>query len=124
MEALAVVLILAAIAYILYRWSSQKDTINCPSCGDNVNLYADKCPSCGHEKGEALKERLDEVEQISEEVESVRTESEPEDEDEEEVVDEETPDGEIESAEEHVCSQCGKEFDSEQGLNIHKGMKH
>lgn len=37
---------------------------------------------------------------------------------------EETEDEEEEETEGHTCEQCGKTFDTERGLNIHKAQKH
>jgi len=54
MKLIAIVLILAALVYILYLWSKRKDQISCPSCGARVNIYAEECPHCGHEKGEPV----------------------------------------------------------------------
>lgn len=47
---MAIVLLLAALAYVLYLWSKRKEQIPCPSCGARVNMYGDECPHCGHEK--------------------------------------------------------------------------
>lgn len=54
-RAVAIILVLAALAYLLYLWSKRKDQIPCPSCGARVNIYADECPHCGHKKGESVK---------------------------------------------------------------------
>ncbi|MDY6766416.1 MAG: hypothetical protein SVW77_03535 [Candidatus Nanohaloarchaea archaeon] len=109
MSTLAVVIILAAVAYILYRWNARRNQIHCPNCGDRIDLYADECPHCGYQKGEALKERLEEAQGLQEDIEEAAAE-----------------DGSEEAADEgeHVCGECGASFDSERGLNIHKGMKH
>lgn len=56
MRAVAIVLVLAALVYLLYLWSKRRDQIPCPSCGARVNIYADKCPHCGHQKGEKVEE--------------------------------------------------------------------
>ncbi len=56
MRAVAIVLVLAALVYLLYLWSKRRDQIPCPSCGARVNIYANKCPHCGHEKGEKVEE--------------------------------------------------------------------
>jgi len=56
---IAIVLLLAALAYVLYLWSKRKDQIPCPECGARVNIYADKCPHCGHQKGEDVEESVD-----------------------------------------------------------------
>ncbi|MDY6761990.1 MAG: hypothetical protein SVY41_03000 [Candidatus Nanohaloarchaea archaeon] len=111
METLAVVIILAAIAYILYRWNARRNQIHCPNCGERIDLYADECPHCGYQKGEALKERLEEAQDLEEEMESI-------------AEDGETVEEEEEAAGDHVCDQCGESFDSERGLSIHEGMKH
>lgn len=97
LEVLAVVIVLAALAYIFYIWSKRRNQIECPQCGARINVYADECPYCGHEKQglEEFKPEMDEPEGSSQE-----------------------DDGE------HVCGECGKAFDSGQGLNIHKGMQH
>lgn len=65
MQTAAVVVILAALAYILYLWSKRRNQIRCPSCGAWVDITADRCPSCGHTKGatgldEADAERVEE----------------------------------------------------------------
>lgn len=52
MQAIAVVVILAALAYILYLWSKRGEMIECPNCGTSIDVYADACPNCGHAKGE------------------------------------------------------------------------
>lgn len=49
---LAVVLLLALFAYLMYIWSKRRDQIACPACGGSVDLYADECPYCGHKKGD------------------------------------------------------------------------
>ncbi len=54
LRALAVVLLLAALAYLLYVWSKRRNMIDCPSCGAKVHLYDDQCPYCGHEKGDVV----------------------------------------------------------------------
>ncbi len=56
MKLVAIVLILAALVYILYLWSKRKDQISCPSCGARVNIYAEECPHCGHQKGEPVED--------------------------------------------------------------------
>lgn len=56
MRAVAIVLVLAALVYLLYLWSKRRDQIPCPSCGARVNIYADECPHCGHQKGEKVEE--------------------------------------------------------------------
>lgn len=56
MKLIAIVLILAALVYILYLWSKRKDQIPCPSCGARVNIYAEECPHCGHQKGEPVED--------------------------------------------------------------------
>ncbi|MDY6768810.1 MAG: hypothetical protein SVW02_01750 [Candidatus Nanohaloarchaea archaeon] len=106
-ETLAVVIILAAVAYILYRWNARRNQIHCPNCGDRIDLYADECPHCSYQKGEALKERLEEAQDIEEQV--------------ADASDEDNEDG---AEGDHVCSECGESFDSERGLSIHEGMKH
>lgn len=62
MRLIAVVLILAALAYILYLWSKRKDQIECPACGARVNIYAEECPHCGHKKGEPVEKEPVETE--------------------------------------------------------------
>ncbi|MDY6770037.1 MAG: hypothetical protein SVU88_03620, partial [Candidatus Nanohaloarchaea archaeon] len=99
---------LAALAYILYRWNARRNQIHCPNCGDRIDMYADECPHCGYQKGEALKERLEEAQDIEDAVDEAAGGS----------ADDEAAGGD------HVCGECGEEFDSERGLNIHKGMKH
>lgn len=54
MQALAVVAILAALAYVLYLWNKRRETIECPGCGARIDVYADECPHCGHAKGEPV----------------------------------------------------------------------
>lgn len=83
MKLIAIVLILAALVYILYLWSKRKDQISCPSCGARVNIYAEECPHCGHQKGEPV-----DTEQASEPAESASAEP---DIDYEEVVQETIP---------------------------------
>lgn len=61
MKLIAIVLILAALAYILYLWSKRKDQIPCPSCGARVNIYAEECPHCGHRKGEPVEEESEDM---------------------------------------------------------------
>jgi len=112
-ETLAVVIILAAVAYILYRWNTRRNKIHCPNCGDRIDLYADECPHCGYQKGEALKERLEEAQDIQDAVDDTGGEDDGGD-DEDDAADES----------DHVCGACGESFDSERGLNIHKAMKH
>lgn len=154
MRAIAIVVLLAALAYLLYLWSKRRDQIKCPSCGTRVNMYAEECPSCGHEKGEAVSEEsepagtqggeeeddlgpaeedIEDTVPSEEEVsETLGGEAEDDEEyDKEEVdepaEDEEDEDADVDKAEDvvsHACEECGAEFDSERGLNVHRGMKH
>ncbi|MFB6076716.1 MAG: hypothetical protein ABEK12_01130, partial [Candidatus Nanohaloarchaea archaeon] len=105
MQTLAVVLVLAALAYVLYLWSRRRGTIECPNCGGRVDIYADECPHCGYEKDGLLE---------SEESGTTGA-TDPES-------------GTAASADtatgEFTCEDCGETFDSEHGLNIHRGMKH
>lgn len=66
MKLIAIVLILAALVYILYLWSKRKDQIPCPSCGARVNIYAEECPHCGHRKGEPVEDMEDEADETPE----------------------------------------------------------
>ncbi len=70
MQAAAVVIILAALAYILYLWSKRRHQIRCPECGAWIDVYADECPECGHTKKDVSPERYDKevVEDVDPEV--------------------------------------------------------
>ncbi len=66
----AIVLVGAALIYLLYLWSKRRDQIPCPSCGARVNIYADECPHCGHQKGEKVEDEQaenDDSERLEEE---------------------------------------------------------
>lgn len=120
MRLLAIVLLLAVLALLLYLWNKRKDQIHCPECGARVNIYAEQCPHCGHEKGDDMEEHEPAAEATNMEA----------DEEDEPAVDagEEPEPAAVATADdgqdEIVCDDCGETFDSEHGLKIHNGMKH
>lgn len=105
LRAIGVVLLLVALAYILYLWSRRRDMIACPECGADVDMYAEECPHCGH-----AKTPLEEHDHAKEH-------------DREEVDEKDYTKEEVEE-DAYTCDECGKTFDSERGLNVHTGMKH
>lgn len=129
MRAVAIVILLVALLYVLYLWSKRKDQIPCPSCGARVNIYDDKCPHCGHEKGTDFEETTVDQPDTAEETETA-DDAEADEDDTAEA--EEDGDGAADdedavadaSDNEYVCDECGETFDSERGLSIHNGMKH
>lgn len=104
LRAIGIVLLLVALAYILYIWSKRRDMIACPECGADVDMYAEECPHCGH-----MKAPMEEHDHDTEDVDK--------DDDTEQAKEESVSDT-------YRCDECGKEFDSERGLSIHTGMKH
>lgn len=136
MRAVAIVILLVALLYVLYLWSKRKDQIPCPSCGARVNIYDDKCPHCGHEKGADFEEKtVDQPDTTAADTEDEAAEADessdaaPEAEEEEAVdksdnTDKAAADESGDADDEYVCDECGETFDSERGLSIHNGMKH
>lgn len=111
MQALAVIIVLAALAYVLYLWSKRRDTVECPSCGGRVNIYDEECPHCGYERGGPLDDGATDADEAA----AASTGG----------AAQEEPDADTTTAQDEVvCDDCGETFDSEQGLNIHRGMKH
>lgn len=119
-QALVVVVILAAVAYIIYLWSRRRNTIECPNCGATIDIYADECPHCGYRKEQALEEHGPGRPETETGTGPEESTAEPSDEEPEE------PDepGEPDEEEGFTCDECGKEFDTERGLKIHSGMQH
>lgn len=133
MRALAIVLLLAAVTYVLYLWSKRKNQIECPSCGGHVNIYADECPRCGHEKGaevdttpvEDVGESTDEATEEEENAVDTAEPAEPPGSSPAPAAATTVQETEEETAsDEFTCDECGEAFDSERGLKIHTGMKH
>ena len=122
LQLIAIIILALALSYVLYLYWKRQDMIECPSCGARVDLYAEECPHCGHEKDPLVSEMEQEQSVPEADEADDRSETERGDTGAENVQD--VNEDRDDAVEEYVCDECGKVFDSEHGLKTHAAQQH